>query len=285
MTQAVSTQAVSLPHRLLRQVFGYGSQMPLTREVLTIVHRMRHRGAPLMRPHPFDLKYGIRTNGSLPPWLIRSGLAADAHVTAYSGCQPSCARQALAVIPNPENFSFVDIGCGKGRALVIASELPFRRIVGVELAPGLVKTARQNARIIQRRYPKRPAIAVIQGDATSVPLPDGDLVILFFHAFGAALVGRLLTHILATVAGTDRTVFLLFENPVNGGMVDALAPFTRYYAATIACTPEETGCGPHEDESVIIWRLGGAGPPHDAADRTIVIENPGMRAITAAPAR
>jgi SAM-dependent methyltransferase len=273
-------QAAPLPYRLLHQAAGCGSQIPLVRDVLILVHGMRHRGAPLMRPHPFDRVYGTRTNGSLPPWLLRSGHAADAHVTAYAGCQPSCARRALSVIPQPERFSFVDIGCGKGRALIIASEWPFRRIVGVELAPALVNTARRNARIIHQRYPERTALEVVQGDATAVPLPNGNLVILLFHAFDAALVAKLLAHILTTASGSDREVFLIFENPVYGEMVDASRRFSRYFAETVPCGADEIGYGPHDDETVIIWRLVNhplPASPHDA-NRPIIIENPGMRA-------
>src|SRR5713101_6823082 len=43
-----------------------------------------------------------------------------------------------------ERFTFVDIGCGKGRILLSALALPFRRIVGVEFSPVLCRIAEKN---------------------------------------------------------------------------------------------------------------------------------------------
>ena len=43
-----------------------------------------------------------------------------------------------------EQLVFVDLGSGKGRTLLLASEYPFRRIVGVELSPKLHRIAKTN---------------------------------------------------------------------------------------------------------------------------------------------
>jgi tRNA G46 methylase TrmB len=51
----------------------------------------------------------------------------------------------LESIPlRPRMFTFVDIGSGKGRALLVASELPFAKIVGVELSHELNRIAQEN---------------------------------------------------------------------------------------------------------------------------------------------
>jgi predicted RNA methylase len=40
--------------------------------------------------------------------------------------------------------TFVDIGSGKGRALIIAAEYAFKRIIGVEYSPSLATICRRN---------------------------------------------------------------------------------------------------------------------------------------------
>jgi SAM-dependent methyltransferase len=268
---------------LMHRTVGYGSRILVLREALTILHRVRHRHEPWMRQHPFDTSYGTTTNGTLPPWLLRSGEAADAHVTVYAGCQPSCLRHALAVIPHPADHTFVDLGCGKGRALVLASELPFRRIVGIELAPGLVAAARRNARIVQRNHPRRSAIEIVQGDATAVPFPEGNLVFFLYHSFGRELVARMLSRIADAVAGTERTIFLIYENPVNGDLIDGIDKFTRWYCQTVPCETDELGLAPDDEDTVVVWRISGGPliPPKREATTSIVVTKPGWRAVLA----
>ena len=41
-------------------------------------------------------------------------------------------------------FVFVDYGSGKGKVLMLAADLPFKRIVGVEFSPPLERIAREN---------------------------------------------------------------------------------------------------------------------------------------------
>lgn len=245
--------------------------------MLVALYNLKNRNQPWMRRHPIDAAYGTATNGDLPPWLLSTGSAADAHTTAYAGCHPSALRDALASIPGPERRSFVDLGCGKGRALLVASEQPFRRILGIELAPGLVATARRNAAILARGHPDRTPIEVRHGDATAFALPDGDLVVFFYHAFGRPLIATVLATLAAAAAG--REIFLVYENPVHGDMMDA-AGLARWHARTVPGDPDEAGCAEDDSETIVAWRLGAAprDPPADAST-PIVVTKPGWKAM------
>jgi hypothetical protein len=58
----------------------------------------------------------------------------------------------MAALPwRPEDFTVIDFGSGKGRALIVASECPFRRIIGVEFALELHRDAQQNIRAVSAR--------------------------------------------------------------------------------------------------------------------------------------
>jgi len=265
---------------MIRDVLSYGGRISLFRGLLTILYNITHRHEPFMRRHPFDIEYDTTTSGSLPHWLLRSGESADAHIVAYAGCQPSCLRQALSAIPQPRDYTFVDLGCGKGRALIVASELPFRRILGIELAPGLVSVARHNAQVIRKKYPHRTEIKVVKGDATAVPLPEGSLVIFLYHSFGPELVARMLSRLREAVVESEREIFLIYENPVYGSMVDAIEHFTRCYGENVPCNTDEIGFAPDDSETVVIWRIGGAPtiPQRNGAALPIVITKPGWRA-------
>ena len=246
---------------------------------LFALRRIRKADDPFSRTHPFDVEYGVRTSGFLPAWLLWSGLPADAHSTAYAGCQPSCLRAAIRSIPGLERSHFVDLGCGMGRALIVASEFPFAGIMGVELSSALARTAARNIRAVATRHSWRPAVTVCEGDASEVAFPSGYLVVFLYHSFGSALVERVARRVAAHV-GDDGEAFFIYENPVHGAVLDAMAEYTRWSAAYVHHDPQERGFGPEDGEAVIVWRAGRSVTAMPAADagREIVITKPGWRA-------
>lgn len=107
------------------------------------------------RTHPIDRLYGIDTSGFVSVERLHVDPNLKHHMLPYAGSRPSIIRRAIASLPELDGYSFVDLGCGKGRPLLVASEFPFRHVVGVELSPDLCDIARKNATSIHRRFPER----------------------------------------------------------------------------------------------------------------------------------
>ena len=93
--------------------------------------------------HPFDEAHGTDTGGLIPGAALATGHASDAQVTAYYAVAPSILDGLIDVWlgtqpPHDiEEYTFLDVGAGKGRAMLTASQHPFRQVVGIELNPGL----------------------------------------------------------------------------------------------------------------------------------------------------
>lgn len=259
-----------------RRLFAAASRIGFARRLLFVGYDwMLRRKRPLLA---FERALGIDTRGFLPPHALLSGSALDAQNTAYGGVMPSVLRRVLALLPDIADTHFVDLGAGKGRALAVASEFPFRSLTGIELSPDLCAIARRNARIIARQHPARAPIRIVEGDASRPDLPSDQPVALFlYHSFGAELVAILVDH-LARIAARGRRLFFISLNPVHGDIFDAHPAFTRWYAAQIAYTQEECEAAPDESDAIVIWQ---AGPPtlspHADADRAIEVTKPGWR--------
>jgi SAM-dependent methyltransferase len=202
--------------------------------------------------HPYDRSLGINARGALPGYLLQSGKKADGNITCYLGIVPSVLRASLATIPDAAKRSFIDIGCGKGRALAVASEFPFQTIVGIELNPYLCLDAVRNAAILRANFPERTLIVVKEGDASAPELPDGLLVILLYHSFDGELVRRLANN-LAQAAET-REVHLIYVNPVHGAVFDQHRSFSRWYSDQITVAAAEADYCQDSYEAVVIWR-------------------------------
>src|ERR1039458_4258914 len=149
--------------------------------------------------HPFDEEFGVRTSGLVVGRHLKSGHRHDRHATAYYGVAPSVFRalvkrwQRSRPAAAMEEFSFLDVGAGMGRAVLLAAELPFRQVLGVELNPTLARIARRNLTVWRASGRVRTAMKIISGDAVEFRLPEGQCLAFLFNPFGAPVMRRLLT--------------------------------------------------------------------------------------------
>ena len=171
--------------------------------------------------HPFDLKYGTDTGGYIGPHEIRSGGIHDAMNNGYSAVAPSVFREACrrwrATLPpsaaQVEAYSFVDVGAGKGRALLLAAELPFRKVIGVELSEDLARVAQKNITIWKRLAHPRAKIRVMHEDAMEFRWPRTPLLVYLNNPFDCALVERLASRLAAAAVSGPGLVDILYLNP------------------------------------------------------------------------
>jgi SAM-dependent methyltransferase len=232
---------------------------------------------PHERTHPIDALYGVDTSGVVPVEYIHRDRSLTARIIPYIGSDPGVVRGALAALGNIEDYTLVDLGCGKGRAVIVGSEFPFRAIIGVELSTKLASTAKKNAAIVAHGYPSRPAITIHEANVTDFQLPDGKLVMFLYHAFGRELLAQLLTKLASALRSQGTHLFFVYDNPVCGDVLDSSPAFTRWYADMVRRNSKE-GLSGHD--AVVIWQsIVGARPtPHRRTDRRIIITDPKWRA-------
>jgi SAM-dependent methyltransferase len=111
-------------------------------------------------------------------------------------------------------FTFVDLGSGKGRALLMASDYPFQRILGVELLPSLNEIAQQNLAQYHAESQKCLTMESICADATTFDLPMTPLVIYLFNPFPEAGLRRALMKLNDSVQINPRPIYVLYHNPL-----------------------------------------------------------------------
>ena len=231
------------------------------------------------RAHPIDRAYGIRTSTFIPGHaLLRDAAAAKS--TAYAAAQPSIVRYALNQIPDPQNWIFLDLGSGMGRILVVASEYPFREVVGVELSPTLAVLAEQNIEIVRQRHPNRSPIRVVTGDALAYDLPDAPLVVFLYRPFARDGTERLVRRLEAKLVQSSHPLTVVFYNPVWADVLDASKELVRTHAVSVPYDDSEIGFGPDESDTIAIWKdrqhVSVVDP--QAAARRILVSNSGWRA-------
>ena len=109
----------------------------------------------------------------------------------YQASKAGPLRRLLKGLQLPPYSVFVDFGSGKGKAMLIASEFPFRRIVGVEFSGELCAKARLNfLRYIGEGYGER--LFVFESDAAQYEFRDDENVLYFYNPFGGEVIEQVL---------------------------------------------------------------------------------------------
>lgn len=133
--------------------------------------------------------------------------------------------RALRYVGVSERDTFVDFGCGKGRALHQAARWPFKRVIGVEISPELAEIARASLAVRTRRHRARK-VEVVVADVRDYPVPDDLTIAYFFRPFGDGPLEAVLRAIVESIDRNPRPVRLIYATPVNS--FDAILATGRF---------------------------------------------------------
>jgi predicted RNA methylase len=128
-------------------------------------------------------------------------------------------------------YTFVDYGCGKGRALLLAAEHGFRKIIGVDFSPELCEIARMNANTYKESQGADVDIRISCVDASTFQLPPGNCVLYFYNPFGEELMQKALEHIETALQIESRDVYLVYFHPQWSKVFDNARFLTRHISS------------------------------------------------------
>jgi len=126
-----------------------------------------------------------------------------------------------------ETFTFIDLGSGKGRTLLMASEYPFRKIVGVELIAELHRAAEENILAYRSATQRCANIEAVCADACAFLFPAEPLVLYLFNPLPEFGLRRLIAGLEKSLAANPRSVYLLYHNPLLERVLGESAVFAR----------------------------------------------------------
>ncbi|MDR5738211.1 class I SAM-dependent methyltransferase [Caballeronia sp. LZ016] len=222
----------------------YGKRVPVLRAVYSGCYRT----------HPIDRMLGTDTGGIYPPESATGTNGPESGNLPYMGCQPSIVRHVLQQLGDVTGRTFIDIGCGKGRPMIVATEFPFDAVLGYDIAAPLVETANRNAAIVARRFPDRTPMRAFVDDATTMPFPSKDIVAFFFNPFGAELMTVMRERFdKALTEQAIQRLTIVYIYPTCAHVFDESPMIERQASFTAPYAPGEVGYGPDLQQEVIIW--------------------------------
>lgn len=160
----------------------------------------------------YDWEFRVNTTSANVGWRSR---LMGAFSSAYQPVEPELFRAMMSALPGDlSQFTFIDIGSGKGRALLLAVEYPFRKIIGVELLPELNAIAEENIRKFRSGRSSCPVIETICEDATQFAFPNAPLLVFLNNPLPEPGVRRLAQNLTRWLRERDRPLFVVYANPV-----------------------------------------------------------------------
>jgi SAM-dependent methyltransferase len=158
-----------------------------------------------------DREFGIHTRTSV---IFPKDDGSEQH--PYQPVTKAHFNLAMSLLPvEPNELTFIDLGCGKGTALFLAAKRGFVRVIGVEIVQELLDQALANCRhLLDRNHLLSDRIDVILGDAANYDFPRGPKMLFLFNPFGEETLHQVLAHFVVSVQMDTAPSYLLYRNPI-----------------------------------------------------------------------
>lgn len=173
--------------------------------------RRRARAAARERDLAFDRKWGVETSGMMIPDAQDVVGQSWEFGSRYQGIDVESLEQTLRKLEiDFGQFTFVDLGSGKGRAVLVAAQMPFRKVIGVEYSDSLNQIAQQNLARFPAEAIQAEGIDLICDDATNFAIPDGPLVLFLYNPFGEAVMSQVVENLRNALRVQPRRIVVLY---------------------------------------------------------------------------
>jgi SAM-dependent methyltransferase len=192
----------------------------------------------------FDWRHGLDTWGAVTLQNLDISGADQTHANHYEPTPLYVIEEVFDALQQLgvcfQQFIFVDLGSGKGRTLLRAARLRFKKVVGVEISDGLHRIAVRNISKCDKSMTGLSPIECIREDAGQFKIPAGNTILYLYHPFDKHVLGKVLTNLRASLLpGFD--AYVVYVYPSLSEEIRSTGFLTR-----VVDRRTETGMGAYE---------------------------------------
>jgi hypothetical protein len=246
---------------LQRSVANRGVVGTLTAAPGKILGRLSRSATPAKQHnpvHPFDAKYGTDTSGLINAEELLDGQRKkNIHNTGFYATAPSLFHQAFARMDiDFKRFTFIDLGAGKGRIMLLASNLPFQRVLGVEFIPELHATATRNIAVYQPTERQCQDVECILSDVRDFAFPPVPLVIFMWHPFVGPVFERVMQNLEESLRCDPREVYVVYLKPQFAHLIERIPSMRKIWESRFTMTEQDFSAYIFPDRSEVCVAYG-----------------------------
>ena len=195
-------------------------------KIKNVIHGVKQIGVwnsikALYGKYWFELRHGLKMNPSLDRERAQ---IENPHIEGHERYEPishfSFNRMLKKIDWDFRESTFTDFGCGKGAAILLASQYGFKKYIGIEYSPELVKECITNIQKFSKNSGSVINYEIICNDATKYQIPTDANVFYFFNPFNNKLLDIVLQNIAESVKANKRNILLLYFNALHKDVVE-----------------------------------------------------------------
>ena len=197
------------------------------------------------REGAFDRRYGTATHQRIDLSELPSldGKLQPAHAEwSYEAIDDKRFRRLIRKVPaDPAGLNFIDVGSGKGRAVMLAAQYPFRRVIGVEFAAELYELAKKNTEIFAAKVSPLAPIELVLADFLGYTPPPHDAIFFLKNPFPHRIARDVIARIEELAKATMGEAFIVYTEPPDETakmMAERFEVVEQTRAHTIARVPK-----------------------------------------------
>lgn len=182
----------------------------------------------------FDARYGVSTSGSVE--ASNAGIGdelARSYAIRYAPTGERVMRHILRHSLqglDPSALTFIDLGCGKGRTLIMAAaHSAFEEVIGVELSPEHSRAAQENLGVVLAGSHELRCrnVRVACANALEFEYPNSDLLIYMYRPFLATVMHGVAERLADFQGRTGKRVRIAYACPLEEAVLEAHPAFTK----------------------------------------------------------
>ncbi len=161
-----------------------------------------------------EKKYGINTTGADDlNHLEKKGIDVS-HATIYMPASYDLLEIFFTEIKLQSFHHFLDIGCGKARAMCVAASYEIKKISGIELSKELYNAAQENIAVSKEKYPSTQ-FQIYNNDAFYFDIEDDVDCIFMFNPFDETIMSGVMENIETSLENNLRNMTIIYINPLQ----------------------------------------------------------------------
>ena len=159
----------------------------------------------------FDRRHGVRTSGYMSLANTSVGEEGARRGHRYRAVNAWAFKQVLTRMAPSKDSRFVDLGCGLGRACLLASDYGFNRVRGVDMVPEFCELARANAKSFCAARKNRTPVEILLADAVDYSRHADEDVIFLYNPFPVPVLETVIDNLINQAAHSRRPVWIIYS--------------------------------------------------------------------------
>ncbi|QEG41310.1 class I SAM-dependent methyltransferase [Roseimaritima ulvae] len=161
--------------------------------------------------YKFDKRYQLDTRSEVAINELDISQDDKQHADKYKPTRVRYFRKIMEKVDPSRDGVFVDVGCGKGRILLLAAEQGFDEVVGLEISPALCQIAERNVEAFKHAKPETGSIKVVCTNILDYQMVGSETVFFLYSPFGCSITERFLEMVRQSLKDHPRDLCLIID--------------------------------------------------------------------------